>query len=122
MDEEVLLKALYEKLYTGMLEKDGEAILSCMTEDAAMIHMTEMVQTPESFVSSVLDGTLNYYKVITDRFDVELSGDRAKSIGYSRVTAAVYGGGRHEWRLRMDMVAVRIGESWKIKEVSMSTY
>lgn len=34
MDEEVLLKALYEKLYTGMLEKDGEAILSCMTEDA----------------------------------------------------------------------------------------
>ena len=122
MDEEVQLKALYEKLYTGMLEKDGEAILSCMTEDAAMIHMTGMVQTPESFVSSVLDGTLNYYKVIIDRFDVELSGDRAKIIGYSRVTAAVYGGGRHEWRLRMDMVAIRIGASWKIKEASTSTY
>ncbi len=46
MGEEVQLKVLYEKLYTGMLEKDGEAILSCMTEDAAMIHITGMVQTP----------------------------------------------------------------------------
>ncbi len=122
MDDDAMLRALYERLYAGMLEKDRDVILSCFSDDASMIHMTGLVQSPESFVSSVLDGTLNYYEVVTERLDIRLKNDHAEIVGFSKVTAAVYGGGRHEWRLRMDSKALKIGDEWKIKESRASTY
>ena len=43
-------------------------------------------------------------------------------IGKSRVNAAVYGGTRHTWRLRMDSQLRKIDGEWKITLSKASTY
>ena len=43
-------------------------------------------------------------------------------IGRSRVNAAVYGGGRHTWRLKMDSQLRKIDGQWKITLSKASTY
>ena len=43
-------------------------------------------------------------------------------IGKSRVLAAVYGGGKHSWRLRGDFTLRKENGRWKFSSSSASTY
>jgi hypothetical protein len=52
------------------------------------------------FIAAVQDGTLNYYTADHDEINVKIDGNHATLVGKSRVNAAVYGGGRHTWRLQ----------------------
>ena len=47
---------------------------------------------------------------------------RARTVGKSRVNAAVYGGGRHTWRLQMDSQLRKKNGLWKITYSRASTY
>lgn len=66
-----------------------------------LIHMTGMHQSKREYIRAIMDGTLNYYSEETDSIDVSVSGDTAVMTGHSKVAAAVFGGGRHTWRLAL---------------------
>ena len=59
---------------------------------------------------------------MTDELDIKIDGDKARMIGRSRVNAAVYGGGRHTWRLQMDSQLQKTDGQWRITYSRASTY
>jgi len=53
---------------------------------------------------------------------VEVRGRNAELVGKSMVNAAVFGGGRHTWRLQMKIRLSLTEGSWKMTEARASTY
>jgi hypothetical protein len=49
-------------------------------------------------------------------------GQTATIRGCSRVNAAVFGGGRHTWRLQQDLRAEKRDGAWLLTESRASTY
>lgn len=76
----------------------------------------------EEYLAAVKDGTLNYYSAEHDDISVKVSGNKASLCGKSRVNVAVYGGGKHTWRLQQDMTLEKIGGEWKFTYSKASTY
>lgn len=122
MSDDDALRALYEVLYDGMVRKDRRLLESVLDEGFVLVHMTGMRQSRERFIASVLDGTFNYYSAKTEGFDASVSGDSATAVGRSRVEAAVFGGGRHVWRLELDLSCARTADGWRFTEADASTY
>lgn len=116
------IAALYERLYRAMIAKDSATLASVMADDFVLIHMTGMRQTRRQYIDAILDGTLNYYDATTEQLDVRVDGDTATLSGRSRVTAAVFGGGRHTWPLQLSFRLRRTESGWKFTESSASTY
>lgn len=123
MSEEEKLKDLYHKMYQAMIRKDRPTLEKILERDFVLVHMTGMRQSKDAFIGAVEDGTLNYYQEDTDAADITVSGDTAAVIGKSRVNAAVFGGGRHTWRLEQDLICRKSRDgSWKIAKSVASTY
>lgn len=53
---------------------------------------------------------------------VEVNGDTAVLIGRSKVTAAVFGGGKYTWRLQLWFQLVKKNGEWRFAMASASTY
>ena len=68
------------------------------------------------------NGTLNYYSVEDDEISITVNGTTAEMTGRSRVNAAVYGGGRHTWRLQMKSKLAKNDGRWQFVESKASTY
>ena len=122
LTDEEQIRQLYQDMYAAMIAKDRGELERIHDETYLLIHMTGMRQSREEYIDSILDGTLNYYSKDDVKIDVSVSGDEAKLTGRSRVTAAVFGGGRHTWPLRMNMDLVRKGDGWKIVRSAASMY
>ena len=122
MDDAELIRELYREYWRCMIAKDADGLRGMMTEDYTLLHMTGVKQSVETFLKGLLDGTFNYYSAEHDSIEVTVSGDRASMIGKSRVMAAVYGGGKHSWRLRGDFTLRKENEHWKFSSSSASTY
>lgn len=122
MTDEQALRGLYDELVRCMIFKDVKTLDGLMTEDAVLIHMTGLRQTKADYLKGIADGTFNYYSAQTDSVEVTVSGDSARLIGRSRISAAVYGGGRHTWRLQMDSQCIREDGRWKLQITRASTY
>ena len=122
MDEAELIRELYREYWRCMIAKDANGLRGMMTDDYTLLHMTGTKQPAEVFLKGLLDGTFNYYAADHDGIEVTVSGDRASMIGKSRVLAAVYGGGKHSWRLRGDFTLRKENEHWKFSSSSASTY
>lgn len=122
LTDEEQIRQLYQDMYAAMIAKDRGELERIHDETYLLIHMTGMRQSREEYIDSILDGTLNYYSKDDVKIDVSVSGDEAKLTGKSRVTAAVFGGGRHTWPLRMNMDLVRKGDGWKIVRSAASMY
>ena len=60
--------------------------------------------------------------VETDSLEITVDGESARMVGRSRVNAAVYGGGRHTWRLQMDSQLRKENGVWRIARSRASTY
>ena len=105
-DEQVCAQ-LYRDLCDASMRKDADGIAAVLADDYALVHMTGMRQGKRAYINAVCDGTLNYYSAEHDAIEVRVSPDgRSASIrGRSRVNAAVFGGGRHTWRLQQDLKA-----------------
>ena len=84
--------------------------------------MTEMRQTKRQYIESIINGTLNYYSEQTEAVQTSTQGNKAKFVGQSRVSAAVFGGGRHTWRLQLSMQAVKKNGQWYFIGAEASTY
>ena len=122
MDDTKLIRELYREYWRGMIAKDTDGLRGMMTEDYTLLHMTGVKQSAETFLKGLLDGVFNYFSAEHDSIEVTVAGDRASMIGMSRVLAAVYGGGKHSWRLRGDFTLRKENGRWKFSSSSVSTY
>ena len=115
---------LYDELCAYSMAKDADGIRSICANDYRLVHMTGMTQTLDDYIDAVLDGTLNYYSTDHDSIDVTVTPDgRSADIeGRSRVCAAVFGGGKHTWRLQQNLRAEKRDGVWKVVESRASTY
>ena len=121
-DDKEQIQSLYVAMYKAMMAKDTLALGKLLSDDSVLVHMTGHKQSKQEYLSEIASGVLNYYSVETDSLDIVVNGDTARMIGRSRVNAAVYGGGRHTWRLQMDSQLRKIDGKWLIAYSRASMY
>ena len=122
MEEREVLLELYRQYWQFMIEKNADGLRGMMTADYCLYHMTGVKQSVEEFLRGLQDGTFNYYAAEHDSINVQIHGDTAAMVGKSRVLAAVYGGGKHNWRLRGDFTLRKENGRWKFSSSRASTY
>ncbi|MBQ7714383.1 MAG: nuclear transport factor 2 family protein [Clostridia bacterium] len=120
-DEEAI-RGLYRDYWRYMIEKDAGGLRRIMADDYYLLHMTGVRQSKEEFIKGLLGGTFNYFSADHDGIDVEISENSAKMTGRSLVSAAVYGGGKHTWRLQGDFTLRKEKGRWKLTSSKASTY
>ena len=121
-NDEQLVRDVYIRMYEGMITKDDAVLRDVLDNHFVLVHMTGMRQSREEFINAVLDGTLNYYSAEHEHMPVEINGDTAVLIGQSYVAAAVFGGGRSNWRLQQKCSLKKSDGLWKITRSVASTY
>ena len=121
-DEAQEIKELYASMYRYMIAKDTENLEALLESSFVLVHMTGMKQTKQEYLRAIKTGTLNYFSEELGNIDVQISGDKAAVIGQSRVNAAVFGGGRHTWRLELDIDLIKQDGHWLMTEAWASTY
>lgn len=122
MDEEEKVAAAYRQMYAAMINKDIAALNGLLAEDFVLIHMTGMRQSKAAFLRTLAEGTLNYFAAEHEEITSQISENTAAFCGKSRVNAAVFGGGRYTWRLRLDLQLKKESMGWKISRAVASTY
>ena len=120
--EEERIACCYEDMYRAMIAKDTAALGSLLDDSFVLVHMTGMRQSKAEYLRSITQGTLNYYSCEDTQLDITVKDNRALLIGRSRVNAAVFGGGRHTWRLQLDIDLEKKDEHWLMTEARASTY
>ena len=116
------IEVLYRDMYRAMVNKDKAELERVHDDSFFLLHMTGMKQSKSVYINSIMNGTLNYYDEKTESLDIALNGDTATLTGRSRVTAAVFGGGKHTWRLQLHFTLVKRNGEWKFTSSSASTY
>ena len=122
MTETETIRNIYRQYWDGMIRKDTDLLRSLLSDEYYLEHMTGVRQSKETFLAGLEGGTFNYYSADHDSIEVQVSGDKAAMIGKSRVLAAVYGGGKHNWKLRGDFTLKNENGSWKLTSSKASTY
>ena len=122
MNEKEIIAECYKEMYRGMIDKDRSLLSRVLDESFVLVHMTGMRQSKEAFIRAVEDGTLNYFSAGHQSIDVSIEGESASLVGKSLVNAAVFGGGRHTWRLQLKLKLVKKSDDWKITEAKASVY
>lgn len=122
MPDNRLFTDKYRALYRAMINKDGAALNSLLAETFYLEHMTRMRQNKQEFIRAVINGTLNYFSEELREANTIIHGDCVQFTGKSFVNAAVFGGGRHTWRLQLDTKFVELGGDWLIAEAVASTW
>ena len=122
MTDKDKVKNCYRQMYNGMVAKDRKILAGVLDETFVLIHMSGMRQDKEAFIQAVENGTLNYYSARHQNVDADINDSKAILTGRSMVNAAVFGGGRHTWRLQLTLKLIKVDEEWKITEAKASTY
>ncbi|MBQ9247456.1 MAG: nuclear transport factor 2 family protein [Ruminococcus sp.] len=122
MDEKDTIRSLYRRYWQYMIDKDTDSLRELMSDNYILMHMTGVRQSKETFLSGLTNGTFNYYSAEHDSIEVTVSGDTARMIGKSRVTAAVYGGRKSTWKLRGDFTLRKESGVWRMTGSEASTY
>ena len=120
-DKEQIIQ-LYKEMYTAMINKDRAELERVHDDSFVLVHMTGMRQPKDVYISSIMEGTLNYYSASHEDMQIEVNGDTAVLTGRSRVNAAVFGGGKHTWRLQLRFQLVKKDGEWYFTLASASTY
>ena len=122
MDDKKQIEQLYKQMYQAMIAKDIATLNTILAEGSVLIHMTGTKQPKKQYLHEIENGTLNYYSVEDDEISITVNGTTAEMTGRSRVNAAVYGGGRHTWRLQMKSKLAKNDGRWQFLESKASTY
>ena len=120
-DREQIIR-LYKEMYAAMVNKDRAELERVHDDSFVLVHMTGMRQSRQEYINALMDGTLNYYSASHEDMQVEVGGDSAVLTGKSKVTAAVFGGGKHTWRLQLRFQLVKKNGEWSFAVASASTY
>ena len=121
-DDRQQIQQLYETMYQAMVAKDTATLNRVYADEMVLVHMTGMRQSKRQYLDAIADGTLNYYSAQHEQMDINIDGDHATMTGRSRVTAAVFGGGRSTWRLQLRFKLVKRDGRWVFTEASAGTY
>ena len=116
------IEALYREMYEAMVAKDTVTLNRVHADDFVLIHMTGMRQSKAEYIRAIADGTLNYYSAEHEEMDIAIKGNTATLTGKSRVTAAVFGGSRGTWRLRLRFTLEKQDGQWRFTSSQASTY
>jgi len=122
MDDKQQIIALYHQMYKAMVEKDTKTLNRIHAPEFVLIHMTGMHQPKKEYIRAIADGTLNYYSAEHEQMDVTVNNDHATLTGRSRVSAAVFGGGKHTWKLQLTFQLVKRDGQWLFTQSKASTY
>ena len=122
MDDRQQIESLYQQMYRAMVEKDTVRLNQVHADEFVLTHMTGMRQSKLEYIRAIADGTLNYYEAVHEQMDIRSSGNNATLTSRSRVTAAVFGGGRHTWRLQLTFHLVKRNGRWLFTDSKASTY
>ena len=124
MEDGEQIKKLYHDMYAAMIAKSESELKRVHDNSFVLVHMTGMRQRKKEYVNAIMDGTLNYYSEETDdiEIDIDLSENTAVMTGRSIVSAAVFGGGRHTWRLALRFDVKKINGEWKFTKAQASTW
>ena len=120
-DKEQIIQ-LYNEMYSAMVNKDKAELERVHDDSFVLVHMTGMRQSKQEYINAIMNGTLNYYSAEHEDMQAEIKGDSAVLVGRSRVTAAVFGGGKHTWRLQLRFQLVKKNGEWRFALASASTY
>lgn len=120
--EEEIIKDIYRDYWRFMIEKNADKLRGIMSDNYYLLHMTGIRQTKEEFLNGLLDGTFNYYSAVHDQIEVRIDAGSAAMTGRSRVSAVVYGGRKHTWKLQGDFTLKKENGSWKLTSSKASTY
>ena len=121
-DDRQQIQQLYETMYQAMVAKDTATLNRVYADEMVLVHMTGMRQSKRQYLDAIADGTLNYYSAQHEQMDINIDGDHATMTGRSRVSAAVFGGGRSTWRLQLRFKLVKRDGRWLFTEASAGTY
>lgn len=121
-DDKAQLTMLYKNMYLFLISKDTRQLTELLNDKFTLRHMTGMVQSKQEFLQAVRQGTLNYFFASHENIDIQLKGCDALLTGDSLVLAAVFGGGKHTWKLRQTISCKKIGGSWFIEKSVASVY
>ena len=122
MTAEAQIQDVYIQMYHAMVQKDRKTLELLHDDNFILTHMTGTQQNKQEYIDSIMDGTFNYYSATHENMNVTLSGDRVIMDGQSLVNAAVYGGGRHTWHLRLKIEFIQRNGNWKILSAKATTY
>ena len=122
MNDTEQIKSAYTAMYDAMIAKDETGLTAVLDDSFVLVHMTGMKQSKPAFIRAVLDGTLNYFSAKHEHMEVTVDGETATLVGQSYVAAAVFGGGRHSWRLQQTLTLHKKGDDWTITKSVASTY
>lgn len=122
MTDKDMIEALYREMYKAMVEKDTATLNRVHADDFVLTHMTGMHQSKQEYIRAIAGGTLNYYSADHEQMDIKVNGNTATLIGRSRVNAAVFGGGRHTWRLQLRFTLCKEHGNWLFTSASATTY
>ena len=89
--EEKEVYTAYQAINTAMVKKDRTTLERYFDEKLTFTHMSGKKQTREEFIGEILDGTLNYFKVNTKDYKIQVDGDTARMKVTRTLTAKVYG-------------------------------
>jgi ketosteroid isomerase-like protein len=122
MNDKEQIIALYHQMYQAMVEKDTATLNRIHAPEFVLVHMTGMRQSKQAYIQAIADGTLNYYSAEHEQMDLTINNEHATLQGRSRVSAAVFGGGRHTWPLQLTFQLVKRNGHWLFAESRASTY
>ena len=122
MNDKEQIIALYHQMYQAMVEKDTATLNRIHAPEFVLVHMTGMRQSKHAYVQAIANDILNYYSAEHEQMDVTVSNGHATLQGRSRVSAAVFGGGRHTWPLQLTFQLVKRDGQWLFTESRASTY
>ena len=121
-EKEEIFTVRYRAMYRAMIDKDGAKLDKLLDDSFVLIHMTGMRQSKQEFIRALEKGTLNYFSEEFRGTQIKVFKDFVQFTGKSLVNAAVFGGGRHTWRLQLDMKYNLINGEWLISEAVASTW
>ena len=116
------IETLYRDMYEAMVAKDTVVLNRVHADDFVLTHMTGMHQSKQEYIKAITNGTLNYFSAEHEQMEIKVSGNHATLTGHSRVTAAVFGGRRHIWRLQLHFNLSKVEGRWYFTSARASTY
>lgn len=121
MDEHEI-EEQYRAFYRAAIAKDRAGMEAALDTSFHLTHMTGMCQSRDEYIRYILRGTMNYYSEEPVNLTAKVDRNHATLCAQSRVEAAVFDGGRHAWRLQLDMEAEKIGGVWKFTDAVACTF
>jgi len=89
--EEKEVYSAYKAINNAMIKKDRAAMERYFDKNLTFTHISGKKQTREEFIGEIMDETLNYFKVDTKDYSINVNGDTAQMKVTHTLTAKVYG-------------------------------